>query len=228
MPPGAATAPDGDETASRGLARAPSSTGARSRRPADGDGYGDSDGFRGSAADPVHMYLKEIGKVKLLDGALEVELAERILAGNEAAERLAGLEVGPAESLPDRSKDRVLVRRGQAAKEALIEANLRLVVSIAKRYRNRGDGLGPGPRRSQCLGGGDGQVGSLACGEDTDQRSGEGGVNTELRLAPRDRGSGTHGPAYDDERDRHHGDTGCPSCRTVRRTHSAGSGTAGA
>ncbi len=105
---------------------------------ADRDGYGDTEGFRGSAADPVHMYLKEIGKVKLLDASLEVELAERILAGNQAAERLAAYEGGPSESYPDRVKDRVLVRRGQSAKEALIEANLRLVVSIAKRYRNRG------------------------------------------------------------------------------------------
>jgi RNA polymerase primary sigma factor len=84
------------------------------------------------------MYLKEIGKVKLLDAALEVELAERILAGNEAAERLAGFEGGTGESYPGRVADRALVRRGQSAKEALIEANLRLVVSIAKRYRNRG------------------------------------------------------------------------------------------
>ena len=60
------------------------------RRSATKDGYVDGDGFRGSAADPVHMYLKEIGKVPLLDAALEVELAERIEAGNEAAERLAG------------------------------------------------------------------------------------------------------------------------------------------
>jgi len=103
-----------------------------------GDGYADGDGFRGSAADPVHMYLKEIGKVKLLDAALEVELAERIVAGGAAAERLAAFEDGSGEPYPDRVADRVLVRRGQAAKEALIEANLRLVVSIAKRYRNRG------------------------------------------------------------------------------------------
>ena len=108
------------------------------RRPASSDGYSDSDGFRGSAADPVHMYLKEIGKVKLLDAALEVELAERIVAGNEAAERLAAFEGGVGESYPNRRSDRMLVSRGQAAKEALIEANLRLVVSIAKRYRNRG------------------------------------------------------------------------------------------
>jgi RNA polymerase primary sigma factor len=107
------------------------------RRSAAKDGYTDSDGFRGSAADPVHMYLKEIGKVKLLDAALEVELAERIVAGNEAAERLAEFEV-TGEASADRTADRVMMRRGQQAKEALIEANLRLVVSIAKRYRNRG------------------------------------------------------------------------------------------
>ncbi len=108
------------------------------RRAPASDGYADGDGFRGSAADPVHMYLKEIGKVKLLDAALEVELAERILAGNEAAERLAAFEGQRGDAYPGRVSDRVLVRRGQQAKEALIEANLRLVVSIAKRYRNRG------------------------------------------------------------------------------------------
>jgi RNA polymerase primary sigma factor len=108
------------------------------RRSGASAGYSDSDGFRGSAADPVHMYLKEIGKVKLLDMALEVELAERIVAGNEAAERLASFEGGTGQAYPGRNSDRMLVRRGQQAKEALIEANLRLVVSIAKRYRNRG------------------------------------------------------------------------------------------
>jgi RNA polymerase primary sigma factor len=118
--------------------RAPVKKERAPRRSAAKDGYADGDGFRGSAADPVHMYLKEIGKVKLLDAALEVELAERIVAGNGAAERLAAFEGGGGEAYPDRVSDRVLVRRGQAAKEALIEANLRLVVSIAKRYRNRG------------------------------------------------------------------------------------------
>jgi RNA polymerase primary sigma factor len=108
------------------------------RRPAASEPYSDADAFRGSTADPVHMYLKEIGKVKLLDASLEVELAERIVAGNEAAERLAAFDGLVGEAYPGRSTDRVMVRRGQAAKEALIEANLRLVVSIAKRYRNRG------------------------------------------------------------------------------------------
>jgi RNA polymerase primary sigma factor len=99
----------------------------------------DVDTFRGSSADPVHMYLKEIGKVKLLDAALEVELAQRIVAGNEAAARLAEAEeAGTLDTSPGARADRIAVRRGHEAKEALIEANLRLVVSIAKRYRNRG------------------------------------------------------------------------------------------
>jgi RNA polymerase primary sigma factor len=106
------------------------------RRPPPGEQYDGGDRFGSAAADPVHAYLKEIGKVKLLDAALEVELAERILAGADAAERLAA--VGPVSSEKELSDDRMLVRRGQQAKEALIEANLRLVVSIAKRYRNRG------------------------------------------------------------------------------------------
>jgi RNA polymerase primary sigma factor len=103
------------------------------------NGYVGGDRFAGPGADPVHTYLKEIGKVRLLDAALEVELAQRILAGTEAVERLERADAG-SEIDGDRTQasDRALVRRGQAAKEALIEANLRLVVSIAKRYRNRG------------------------------------------------------------------------------------------
>jgi RNA polymerase primary sigma factor len=109
------------------------------RQPASSDTYNGGDRFGSAAADPVHTYLKEIGKVKLLDASLEVELAERILAGTEAADRL--MEAGSVSlvgSEKDNAEDRMLVRRGQQAKEALIEANLRLVVSIAKRYRNRG------------------------------------------------------------------------------------------
>jgi len=102
--------------------------------------------FNGSAEDPVHTYLKEIGKVPLLSAELEVEMARRIQAGNEAASLLgahaeAEATGGPPEQLlsPDEQlREQRVVQRGEQAKEALIEANLRLVVSIAKRYRNRG------------------------------------------------------------------------------------------
>jgi RNA polymerase primary sigma factor len=103
--------------------------------------YASSEHGGGTAADPVHTYLKEIGKVPLLTAELEVELAKRIEAGNEAADELATAEAVPAARAvapEERTRLRMQVRRGQQAKEALIEANLRLVVSIAKRYRNRG------------------------------------------------------------------------------------------
>ena len=103
--------------------------------------YSSPDHGGGTAADPVHTYLKEIGKVPLLTGELEVELAKRIEAGNAAADEIAlGQPAAGARKVPaeERTRLRMQVRKGQQAKEALIEANLRLVVSIAKRYRNRG------------------------------------------------------------------------------------------
>jgi RNA polymerase primary sigma factor len=119
-------------------AKKPAARKPRSGPSGPSNGFSDVDSFRGSAADPVHMYLKEIGKVKLLDAALEVDLAERILAGTEAAMRLAEDEINGTTSRVSRREDQRLVHKGHDAKEALIEANLRLVVSIAKRYRNRG------------------------------------------------------------------------------------------
>ena len=89
--------------------------------------------------DPVRMYLKEIGKVDLLTASEEVDLAMKIEAGLEATEKLEAAEAGELELT--RSEMRRLTRIenvGLEAKQALISANLRLVVSIAKRYVGRG------------------------------------------------------------------------------------------
>jgi RNA polymerase primary sigma factor len=94
----------------------------------------DSDLYSGS--DPVRMYLREIGKVSLLTGQDEVVLAKAILDGNEAAERLiAGNGPLPSE---DVAALQVQVEEGDEARRRLAEANLRLVVSVAKRYSGRG------------------------------------------------------------------------------------------
>lgn len=89
----------------------------------------------GATADPVKDYLKQIGKVALLNAELEVELAKRIEAGLFAEEKLA------TDKKIARDMDRDLkwvVKDGQRAKAHLLEANLRLVVSLAKRYTGRG------------------------------------------------------------------------------------------
>ena len=89
----------------------------------------------GATADPVKDYLKQIGKVALLNAELEVELAKRIEAGLFAEEKLA------TEKKLSREAERDLkwvVKDGQRAKSHLLEANLRLVVSLAKRYTGRG------------------------------------------------------------------------------------------
>ena len=89
--------------------------------------------------DPVRMYLKEIGKVDLLTAAEEVDLAMKIEAGLEAGKKLEQAEDEGIE-LERREKRRLgrIEQVGLDAKDQLIEANLRLVVSIAKRYVGRG------------------------------------------------------------------------------------------
>jgi RNA polymerase primary sigma factor len=88
-----------------------------------------------ASVDAVRLYLNEIGRVDLLSAADEVDLAKRIEAGVQAAEILDSLEHLEPEQ---RARLRRIERYGRRAKSELIEANLRLVVSIAKRYVGRG------------------------------------------------------------------------------------------
>jgi RNA polymerase primary sigma factor len=91
-----------------------------------------------ASADLVRVYLREIGRVALLTAADEVDLAKRVEAGVFAAERLSLLESAPSPDLDLRRDLLAVVGDGQRAKQRLIESNLRLVVSIAKRYAGRG------------------------------------------------------------------------------------------
>lgn len=96
-----------------------------------------SSAITGATADPVKDYLKQIGKVPLLNAAEEVELAMRIEAGLFAEEKLSSMTEKEKRSALGR--DLLWVARdGQRAKNHLLGANLRLVVSLAKRYTGRG------------------------------------------------------------------------------------------
>jgi len=103
----------------------------------------------GATADPVKDYLKQIGKVALLNAELEVDLAKRIEAGLFAEEKLATkyhyiIDKTDKSTLPAKSKTpdfkdlEWVAKDGRRAKAHLLEANLRLVVSLAKRYTGRG------------------------------------------------------------------------------------------
>src|SRR5579859_8033144 len=107
--------------------------------------YGDDDddlpaaqvASAGATADPVKDYLKQIGKVPLLNAEQEVELAKRIEAGLFAEEKLG--QGGSGGLSPDQRIDMEWIAEdGRRAKNHLLEANLRLVVSLAKRYTGRG------------------------------------------------------------------------------------------
>ena len=100
-----------------------------------------------SVEDPVRMYLKEIGKVPLLSAEEEIELAKKMEAGAVAEEKISLLKTRMQESEDDAEKEEIKaeikelqkeVDWGDDAKKRLAEANLRLVVSIAKRYVGRG------------------------------------------------------------------------------------------
>jgi RNA polymerase primary sigma factor len=91
------------------------------------------------SADSARAYLKQIGKVALLNAEEEVELAQRIEAGLYAAERVRRSDDATDKLCPQlRQNLRWIARDGECAKNHLLEANLRLVVSLAKRYTGRG------------------------------------------------------------------------------------------
>jgi RNA polymerase primary sigma factor len=129
----APAAPESAQAVAAPLAR--NRRAARSESPPAGNVRPDRVG-EGGVSDPVRMYLKEIGKVPLLTGPQEVNLAQRIeqglLANEEITSTNGGLSPEEKEGLS------ATVTDGHRAKRQLIEANLRLVVSIAKRYVGRG------------------------------------------------------------------------------------------
>ncbi|MFF1634960.1 RNA polymerase sigma factor [Leifsonia sp. NPDC058248] len=126
-----------DETEKPAVVEEPLPTGALVLRAVDEDDdipvY--SSAITGATADPVKDYLKQIGKVALLNAAEEVELAMRIEAGLFAEDKLANTPNMPKEL---ERELRWVARDGQRAKSHLLGANLRLVVSLAKRYTGRG------------------------------------------------------------------------------------------
>ena len=133
------TASDTDDDEAKPVAVEPHPTGALVLRAVDDEDevpvY--SSAITGATADPVKDYLKQIGKVALLNAAEEVELAMRIEAGLFAEEKLSHMSDAEKRSQLGRELQWV-AKDGQRAKSHLLGANLRLVVSLAKRYTGRG------------------------------------------------------------------------------------------
>jgi RNA polymerase primary sigma factor len=141
--PASAGAPELDETAAPGR-QAPPGRAPGEEGEDEAFVYGDDDedlpaaqvAVAGATSDPVKDYLKQIGKVPLLNAEQEVELAKRIEAGLFAEEKLAE---GRGSLRPEARGDlEWIADDGRRAKDHLLEANLRLVVSLAKRYTGRG------------------------------------------------------------------------------------------
>jgi len=142
------TAGGGDQEALAGangaLAQAADAAAAAAESEDEAFVYGDDDedlpaaqvAVAGATSDPVKDYLKQIGKVPLLNAEQEVELAKRIEAGLFAEEKLA--ESGSSLRPETRLDLEWIADDGRRAKNHLLEANLRLVVSLAKRYTGRG------------------------------------------------------------------------------------------
>jgi RNA polymerase primary sigma factor len=132
-------ASDTDDDDAKPVAVEPHPTGALVLRAVDDEDevpvY--SSAITGATADPVKDYLKQIGKVALLNAAEEVELAMRIEAGLFAEEKLSHMTDAERRSQLGRELQWV-AKDGQRAKSHLLGANLRLVVSLAKRYTGRG------------------------------------------------------------------------------------------
>jgi RNA polymerase primary sigma factor len=133
------------ETPAAGEAAKEGETAKEGEEEAKGFVYSDSDDddapaqqvqVAGATADPVKDYLKQIGKVALLNAEQEVELAKRIEAGLFAEEKTAAADGNLEPKL--RRELEWLAHDGRRAKNHLLEANLRLVVSLAKRYTGRG------------------------------------------------------------------------------------------
>jgi RNA polymerase primary sigma factor len=140
----AAKGPQAQASANGGVAQAPDSSAAAEESEDEAFVYGDDDedlpaaqvAVAGATSDPVKDYLKQIGKVPLLNAEQEVELAKRIEAGLFAEEKLA--ENGSSLRPETRLDLEWIADDGRRAKNHLLEANLRLVVSLAKRYTGRG------------------------------------------------------------------------------------------
>ncbi len=159
-PPTGDVAMDADVTPTRTPRRAPTGTTRRTSRKTDPAGSGDETDGEGfdwddndsetlrkarkdaeltASADSVRAYLKQIGKVPLLNAEQEVDLAKRIEAGLYAVERIRECADDTDLAAVQLRRDLGWVHRdGERAKNHLLEANLRLVVSLAKRYTGRG------------------------------------------------------------------------------------------